>query len=102
MSFERWSPQKEFDSIPASATIVQSRLIRLTQPAANLLKLRGKSNAQLYYDKKRKVIGIKPLETRQDGTAKFRQTIKSTSIDVPSFFLHYQSDEPGIKRFHCW
>jgi hypothetical protein len=102
MSFERWSPHTEFESIPASATIVQSRLIRLTQPVANMLKLRGKSNAQLYYDKKRKVIGIKPLERREDGTAKIRQSDKSTSIHVPSFFRHYQIDVPGIKRFHCW
>src|SRR5688500_7772906 len=100
MSFEKWTPQTSFESIPASATIVQSRLIRLTQPVANLLKLRGKSNAHLFYDKKRKVIGIKPLDKKEEGTAKIRQSDKSTSIHVPSFFRHYQIEVPGIKRFH--
>ena len=29
-----------------------------------MLRLRGKTSANLYYDKKRKVIGIKPLERK--------------------------------------
>ena len=57
MAFEKWEPQPEFERFPASATIVQSRLIRLPSPVANMLRLRGKTSANLYYDKKRKVIG---------------------------------------------
>ena len=102
MSFEKWTPQSDFDTVPASATIVQSRLIRLATPVATALKLRGKTNAHLFYDKKRKVIGIRPLDKKEEGTAKIRQSSKSTSIHVPSFFRHYQIDVPGIKRFHCW
>ena len=59
MALEKWEPQPEFGRFPASATIVQSRLIRLPSSVASLLKLRGKTNANLFYDKKRKVIGIK-------------------------------------------
>ena len=59
MGFERWDPQPEYERYPASATIVQSRLIRLPSPVASMLRLRGKASANLYYDKKRKVIGIK-------------------------------------------
>jgi len=102
MSFEKWVPQPDFDHFPASATIVQSRLIRLPSPVANMLRLRGKNNAHLFYDKKRKVIGIKPTEKKEEGTAKIRQSDKSTSIHVPSFFRFYDIDVPGIKRFHCW
>lgn len=102
MSFEKWVPQPDFESVPASATIVQSRLIRLATPVANMLRLRGKNNAHLFYDRKRKVIGIKPSDRKEEGTAKIRQSEKSTSLHVPSFFRHYQIDVPGIKRFHCW
>jgi len=102
MSFEKWVPQPEVEKTAASATIVQSRLIRLPSPVANMLRLRGKSNAHLFYDKKRKVIGIRPSDKREEGTAKIRQSEKSASIHVPSFFRFYQIDVPGIKRFHCW
>ena len=102
MPFEKWEPQQEFARVPASATIVQSRLIRLPSPVANLLKLRGKTSANLYYDKKRKVIGIRPLDRKEEGSAKIRQSDKSTSLHVPSFFRFYDIEVPGIKRFHCW
>jgi hypothetical protein len=102
MAFEKWEPQPEFESTPASATIVQSRLIRLPSPVANLLRLRGKTSAHLYYDKKRKIIGIKPSDKKEEGSTKIRQSEKSTSLHVPSFFRSYQIEVPGIKRFHCW
>ncbi|MGA7614518.1 MAG: hypothetical protein WBX15_04990 [Thermoanaerobaculia bacterium] len=102
MAFEKWEPKPEYDKFPASATIVQSRLIRIASPVANMLRLRGRSNAQLFYDRKRKVIGIKPIDKREEGAAKIRQSDKSTSLHVPSFFRHYQIDVPGIKRFRCW
>ena len=102
MGFEKWEPQADFGRFPASATIVQSRLIRLPSPVANMLRLRGKTSANLYYDKKRKVIGIRPLDRKEEGAAKIRQSEKSTSIHVPSFFRFYDIDVPGIKRFHCW
>lgn len=102
MSFEKWVPQVDYSNIPASATIVQSRLIRLASPVANMLRLRGKTNAQLFYDRKRKVIGIRVIDRKEEGAAKIRQSDKSTSIHVPNFFRHYQIDVPGIKRFYCW
>ena len=102
MAFEKWEPQPEFERFPASATIVQSRLIRLPSPVANMLRLRGKTSANLYYDKKRKIIGIKPLDRKGEGAAKIRQSDKSTSLHVPSFFRSYDIEVPGIKRFHCW
>ena len=102
MAFEKWEPQPEFERCPASATIVQSRLIRLPSPVANMLRLRGKTSANLYYDKKRKVIGIRPLDKKEEGAAKIRQSDKSTSLHVPSFFRFYDISVPGIKRFHCW
>jgi len=102
MAFERWDPQPEFERYPASATIVQSRLIRLPTPVASLLRLRGKTSANLYYDKKRKIIGIRPLDKKEDGAAKIRQSDKSTSLHVPQFFRFYDIEVPGIKRFHCW
>jgi len=101
MAFEKWEPQQESER-PSSATIVQSRLIRLPSPVASALRLRGKSSANLYYDKKRKVIGIRPLERREEGAARIRQSDKSTSLHVPSFFRFYDIEVPGIKRFHCW
>lgn len=102
MSFEKWVPQPDFTTTPASATIVQSRLIRLTSNVAAMLRLRGKSNAHLFYDRKRKLIGIRPSDKKEEGTAKIRQSDKSTSLHVPHFFRHYEIDIPGIKRFHCW
>ncbi len=102
MSFEKWEPQQEFERFPASATIVQSRLIRLPSPVALVLRLRGKTSANLYYDKKRKVIGIRALEKKEEGAAKIRQSDKSTSLHVPSFFRFYDIEVPGITRFHCW
>lgn len=102
MAFEKWDPQPEFERYPASATIVQSRLIRLPGSVASLLRLRGKTSANLYYDKKRKIIGIRPLDRKEDGAAKIRQSDKSTSLHVPQFFRFYDIDVPGIKRFHCW
>jgi len=101
MGFEKWQPQPESER-SASATIVQSRLIRLPSPVAHALRLRGKTSANLYYDKKRKVIGIKPLDKKEEGSARIRQSDKSTSIHVPSFFRFYDIEVPGIKRFHCW
>jgi hypothetical protein len=101
MAFEKWEPQQESER-SSSATIVQSRLIRLPSPVASALRLRGKSSANLYYDKKRKVIGIKPLEKKEEGAARIRQSDKSTSLHVPSFFRFYDIEVPGIKRFHCW
>jgi hypothetical protein len=101
MAFEKWEPQQESER-PSSATIVQSRLIRLPSPVASALRLRGKSSANLYYDKKRKVIGIRPLDKREEGAARIRQSDKSTSLHVPSFFRFYDIEVPGIKRFHCW
>jgi hypothetical protein len=102
MAFEKWEPQPEFERFPASATIVQSRLIRLPSPVASMLRLRGKQSAHLYYDKKRKVIGIKALDRKEEGSARIRQSEKSTSLHVPSFFRFYEIEVPGIKRFHCW
>ncbi|MCM2314283.1 MAG: hypothetical protein NDJ92_03910 [Thermoanaerobaculia bacterium] len=102
MPFEKWEPKPDYERVPASATIVQSRLIRLPVPVADMLRLRGKANAHLFYDRKRKVIGIKAIDRKEEGAAKIRQSSKSTSIHVPSFFRHYQIDVPGIKRFHCW
>lgn len=102
MPFEKWEPKPDYDKVPASATIVQSRLIRLASPVADMLKLRGKNAAQLFYDKKRKVIGIKGADKKEEGAAKVRQSSKSTSIHVPNFFRHYQIEVPGIRRFHCW
>ncbi len=102
MAFEKWDPQPEFERYPASATIVQSRLIRLPDSVASLLRLRGKTSANLYYDKKRKIIGIRPLDKKEDGAAKIRQSDKSTSLHVPQFFRFYDIEVPGIKRFHCW
>ncbi len=61
---------------------------------------RRRSN--LYYDKKRKVIGIRALDKKEEGAAKIRQSDKSTSLHVPSFFRFYDIEVPGIKRFHCW
>src|ERR1041385_2826243 len=90
MAFEKWDPQPEFERFPASATIVQSRLIRLPAPVASMLRLRGKSSANLFYDKK------------EEGSARIRQSDKSTSLHVPSFFRSYEISIPGIKRFHCW
>ena len=101
MAFEKWDPQQESER-PSSATIVQSRLIRLPTPVASALRLRGKSSANLYYDKKRKVIGIRPLDKKEEGAARIRQSDKSTSLHVPSFFRFYDIEVPGIKRFHCW
>jgi hypothetical protein len=101
MAFEKWEPQQESER-PSSATIVQSRLIRLPTPVASALRLRGKSSANLYYDKKRKVIGIRPLDKKEEGAARIRQSDKSTSLHVPSFFRFYDIEVPGIKRFHCW
>lgn len=101
MPFEKWEPQQESER-PSSATIVQSRLIRLPTPVASALRLRGKSSANLYYDKKRKVIGIRPLDKKEEGAARIRQSDKSTSLHVPSFFRFYDIEVPGIKRFHCW
>ena len=95
MAFEKWDPQPEFERFPASATIVQSRLIRLPSPVALMLRLRNKSNANLYYDKKRKVIGIRALDRKEEGAAKIRQSDKSTSLHVPSFFRFYDIDVPG-------
>ena len=102
MPFEKWEPKPDYERVPASATIVQSRLIRLASPVADMLKLRGKNAAQLFYDKKRKVIGIKGTDKKEEGAAKVRQSQKSTSIHVPNFFRHYQIEVPGIRRFHCW
>jgi len=102
MAFEKWEPQPEFERFPASATIVQSRLIRLPDQVASMLRLRGKTSATLFYDKKRKVIGIRASDKKDEGAAKIRQSDKSTSLHVPSFFRFYEIDVPGIKRFHCW
>lgn len=102
MPFEKWEPQPDFTNFPASATIVQSRLIRLPSPVANMLRLRGKVSAHLFFDKKRRIIGIKPSEKKDEGAAKIRQSDKSTSIHVPNFFRSYDIEVPGIKRFHCW
>jgi len=102
MGFERWVPQQDFDSFPASATVVQSRLIRLTIPVAHMLNLRGKTHASLFFDRKKKLIGIKPTDKKDDTSAKIRQSDKSTSIHVPKFFRDYEIRIPGIKRFQCW
>ncbi|HVR42808.1 MAG TPA: hypothetical protein VMS56_05120 [Thermoanaerobaculia bacterium] len=77
-------------------------MIRLTSDVAHLLRLRGKTNAHLFYDRKRKVIGVRPAERKDDLTSKIRQSGKSTSLHVPTFFRHYEIEIPGIKRFHCW
>src|SRR5947207_12385902 len=98
MAFEKWEPQPEFERFPASATIVQSGLIRLPSPVASMLRLRGRASANLYYDKKRKLIGIKPLDKKEEGSTKIRQSEKSTSLHVPSFFRSYEISIPGIKR----
>lgn len=102
MAFEKWVRQEGAERLAASATIVQSRLIRLPSPVANRLRLRGKGSATLFYDRKRKVIGIRALEKREEGAAKIRQSEKSTSLHVPDFFRFYEINVPGIKRFHCW
>src|SRR5437763_17146417 len=102
MAFERWEPQPQFGRFPASATIVQSRLIRLPSPVASMLRLGGRSSAKLYYDKKRKLIGIKPLGKKGEGSAKIRQSERSTPLHVPGFFRSYEISIPGMNRFHCW
>ena len=102
MGFEKWVPQADIESVPASATIVQSRLIRITAQVANALNLRGKSHASLFFDRRKKIIGIRPIEKRSEGSAKVRQSDKSTSIHIPKFFRDYGIEVSGIKRFQCW
>jgi len=102
MGFEKWVPQPDYENIPASATIVQSRLIRLTAPVADALRLRGRAHAHLFFDKRKKLIGIRPIDRKDETSAKIRQSSKSTSIHIPSFFRHYGIDIPGIKRYQCW
>jgi hypothetical protein len=102
MGFEKWVPKTDYRRRPASATIVQSRLIRLSGPVAETLNLRNKMGAQLFYDRKRKVIGIRPIEKKDPAAAKVRQSEKSTSIHVPTFFEDYDIEVDGIRRFHCW
>src|SRR5438309_11227726 len=101
MAFEKWEPSHEFERFPASATIVQSRLIRLPTPVASMLRLRGKNNANLYYDKKRKVIGIRALDKKEEGAAKIRQSDKSTSLHGARFSGFYDIDAPRTTRFPC-
>src|SRR5258707_644675 len=98
MAFEKWDPQPEFERFPASATIVQSRLIRLPTPVASMLRLRGKSNANLYYDKKRKGIRIRALDKKEEGAGKLRQSDQSTSLHVASVFRLYDIAVPCSKR----
>ena len=102
MGFEKWVPQADFESIPASATIVQSRLIRLTAPVADMLNLRGENHASLFFDRRKQIIGIKISDKKEEGSAKVRQSEKSTSIHIPKFFRDYEIEIPGIKRFQCW
>jgi len=46
------------------------------------------------------VIGIKPLEKKEEGAAKIRQSlIYVAHVRASSASRHRR---PGIKRFHCW
>src|SRR2546428_9803845 len=101
MGFEKWEPQPEFERFPASVTIVQSRLIRLPSPVASMLRLRGKSSANLYYDKKRKLIGIRPLDRKEEGAAKIRQSTNQRRLTAPAFFAPNESPFPASKPSHA-
>ena len=109
MAFEKWEPQPEFERFPASATIVQSRLIRLPTPVAIMLRLRGKTNANLYYDKKRKVIGIrrstrKKKAPRRSGspTSRRRCTSRASSASTTSKCPASSASTAGTTRRSGW
>jgi hypothetical protein len=90
MGFERYVPQKAAATGTPQVTIRKSGLISFDGTAVGQLDLAEVSHMLLFFDKRRKLLGVKQCGDGEDvgalATSRRRRTV---SIKAPEFFEHW-------------
>ncbi len=99
MPFERFVPPQPSGAQP-KATIRPSGLISFDAASVSTFGLDKHSHAVLFFDKSRKLVGIRPINsTKEEGAIKLSKRRRSVSLKAPGFFDQYAISFDRPQRF---
>ncbi len=99
MAFERFIPPKIVAARP-KATIRPSGLVSFDAAAVEAFRLDKSSHAVLFFDKGRKLVGVKPTNNgNEDGALPLSRRRRSVSLKSPYFFDSCAISLPRPQRF---
>lgn len=99
MPFERFIPVANTQAKP-KATIRPSGLISFDATAVEAFGLEAATHAVVFFDKTKKLVGIKPTrDGSEEGAIPLNKRRRSMSLRVPSFFERYAISLPQPQRF---
>jgi hypothetical protein len=99
MSFEKWERHPALERL--AVTVSESRLITFHPDVAKLFHLEPNQRVMLYFDAKRRLIGMRLIKQDRRELPRIRANRRSWSIHAPKFFRNYAIEVPGVKRFAC-
>jgi hypothetical protein len=99
MAFERFVPPKAAGTRPR-ATIRPSGLISFDAASVAAFGLEKAKSAILFFDKTRKIIGVKVTDNlKEDGALPLSRRRRSVSLKSPQFFHQYGLSIDESQRF---
>ncbi len=99
MPFERFVPPQPSGAQP-KATIRPSGLISFDAAAVAAFGLEKPSHAVLFFDKSRKLVGIRAISSgKEEGAIKLSKRRRSVSLKAPGFFAQYAISFDRPQRF---
>ncbi|MFV2072609.1 MAG: hypothetical protein ACC742_08155 [Thermoanaerobaculales bacterium] len=99
MAFEKFIPPQTSGARPR-ATIRPSGLISFDAAAVESYGLQSASYAVLFFDKTRKMVGVKiSADSNEEGTLKLSRRRRSVSLKAPQFFDLYGLSFEEAQRF---
>ena len=99
MAFERFIPPQSPGARP-KVTIRPSGLISFDATAVHEFGLNSVTHAVLFFDKTRKIVGVKTTKNaNEDGAFKLSRRRRSVSLKAPQFFERYALAFEESQRF---
>jgi len=99
MAFEKFIPPRTGAAKP-KATIRPSGLISFDAASVEAFGLASQSYAVLYFDKTKKVVGVKTVKNdKDDGAIKLSRRRRSVSLKSPQFFEKYGLNLEDAQKF---
>ncbi len=99
MGFEKFIPPRTGAAKP-KATIRPSGLISFDAASVEAFGLANQSYAVLYFDKTKKVVGVKAVKNdKDDGAIKLSRRRRSVSLKSPQFFEKYGLNIEDAQKF---
>ncbi len=101
MPFERFIPTANSEAKP-KVSIRPSGLISFDATAVEAFGLSKATHAVVFFDKTRKLVGIKPTtDASEEGAVPLTRRRRSMSLRVPSFFEQYAINLTQPQRFNA-